>query len=383
MKQRGAFRGDAARPYRGAKGDDMRRIIGAALLAIVATGCADIPRRELGVYVEAFSKAADASEHVLDDYSAMLKASKARTAAPTNAPYAPYPLELPRPLPPESALDPDAETRRLAFAVVADYNRALVALAEGKSAEEAADAASGLTRSAAAFATALGASAIPGAGALAGIAGTLAGAIERARAREEFKKAIVEGAPLVDGIFNLLAEDVASHYALHVAWANERRLLRASEAIEAARRLRALRAAYAAPSDMSDETEIADAFNAALEPLKSERGVPYPIEFPFAASGSGAAYEPLVASEGRRLVADCRAAASAYADVVEAMRAVGRTLANYRELLEATRGALGDVREALDRPVPATESVGRMLDLAAAIRRDLDAFREAKRLSGD
>lgn len=203
-----------------------RLLILASVLASALAGCTQLPVTEFNSYREAFTSARTSGEKILLDYDATKPkraavekaAAAAKAAGVVKAPA----VRAGRPVWTAVAATKDAEgadaieVRLAAWKIVADYNEALLALVEGKSAAELSGALGDLASGLQSFPWAsLGDKVAKMAGSVGGIAGPavqvvtdLAVEFRREQDRQMFLKAVAEASPLIDGFITLLHDDL-------------------------------------------------------------------------------------------------------------------------------------------------------------------------------
>lgn len=200
------------------------RLLSCVLCILAVGACNTIPKETLDAYVASFDEARKAGEALTHDFAAARAELERREAAskPAAAP-APQP-EIPLLyMPPTPQVGPisAAETRLLAWELVARYNTVLAALSAGESVETV----KATTDRAIGVAVQLAGASVPGLGAITAAAKEIAGLLEQARLSAEFRKAVAGGVPKVRGILAILVADTSEHYRLRAALAEEDRVL--------------------------------------------------------------------------------------------------------------------------------------------------------------
>ena len=183
------------------------------IFASALAGCTQIPVREFTSYKETFNRARMAGEEVLIDYGAALhekdridEQKRAELLADKGAEGAQEASQSISSIP----FDPIVNVRSIskidvigvrmqAWEVVARYNDALTALAEGKSAAELTATVEGLANSLANFPIGEVAEAVGSLAPWLGSLKTLVAAAETQRSRRKFLEAVTMGAPLIHG----------------------------------------------------------------------------------------------------------------------------------------------------------------------------------------
>lgn len=194
-------------------------------VALFMHGCAAAPpRAHLDDYREAFNAARDVAEQVLIETEIIWQEAEHIPLHDVAGDQADDWLAFDAS--PDRAGDSTREhiDLRLQFwRIAARYNEALLALAEGRSPDDA-------SRSASCFADALRdlpirqLTTIAGHfGALHGVLGESLAAIENHHARQRIEQAVLAGAPLVDQMFELMREDVTDLYDVHLVRYHQQR----------------------------------------------------------------------------------------------------------------------------------------------------------------
>lgn len=188
-----------------------------AVVLLGLTACAQVPVEDFADYSRAFAEVRASGDLLLDDVSEAFA-----FAARHNAPAAlPEPGPLPGRFDPAAFLvgdagaaadPPEVAARRAALATVTAYNDALLMLAEGRSAADAAASVGRLGDQASRLSAMIGVGTNP----LVGIAvGGLQEAVriaESLRAQEAFKTALLAGSDDVHGILKALIADTPAMY---------------------------------------------------------------------------------------------------------------------------------------------------------------------------
>ncbi|WP_119420663.1 hypothetical protein [Desertibaculum subflavum] len=346
----------------------------ALLLVAGLTACAQIPQQELTQYRSAFAEAHRVSDEILIDFALAIQAqTDQQSAQAAPRPSAAFSGQLT-----DAVLaKPDAiATRRLAFRTIAQFNDVLVTLAEGKSEETMRAAAGGFVTTASQFVTAISGAAVPGLSSVVGLVQTLAGAMERARLREEFARASRQGAPTIDKMLVALSADRQDHWALRIEAANARLLGAVDRATATTRTIRALAASHAKPAGADPLSGLQQALADALTPAAQHLNFDLPVALAY---GPGTPFGPDQEALVKQLVQEAARQASAIAAIRVEVGALEKSLVNYGKLLEATRIALKEMVEAIDKPRDLTAISEDLFGLAFAVKRDIDGFRAALR----
>jgi len=234
-----------------------------------ATGC-QLPTRQLEDYRSAFSQARAAGEEVLLDYGAARETYEERLAerglSDEDTPDARTRLAFD----PDDVAEAPADAvvvRMKAWAVLADYNAALVALAEGRSSEEIAGAAEGLLSS-------VGALSAEAAADLAPFGGVITSALEqlqRGIERREFERAVRGAEPLIADLAGYLVQDARSFYNVRLGLRNLAYSAETDAAADRRDAIEDLLARHEHEGEDRSASEIADRVNASLSALPDWR----------------------------------------------------------------------------------------------------------------
>lgn len=183
------------------------------LFASLGTGCTSIPKGELDKHRESFDAARGMSEQVLLEYRQLHELNESlRAAAPSDDAFA-WPVFDSSAV---SQADADAVTVRMeAWAVIARYNDALLAIAEGRSNAEIGNAVDGLLGALQAFpveaVAEVGLEAVPYASAIKPVIRI----VEQEIAARNFRAAVIAAAPLIERFTLLLAADTDDFWEIH------------------------------------------------------------------------------------------------------------------------------------------------------------------------
>ena len=191
----------------------VRSMMTVLFLVSLATGCTSIPKGELDKHRESFDSARGMSEQVLLEYRQLYELNESlRAAVPSDDPFA-WPVFDSAAV---SQADADAVTVRMeAWAVIARYNDALLAIAEGRSNAEIGNAVDGLLGALQSFPVEaiadVGLEAAPYASAIKPVIRI----IEQEIAARNFRAAVIAAAPLIDRFTLLLAADTDDFWEIH------------------------------------------------------------------------------------------------------------------------------------------------------------------------
>lgn len=342
----------------------MRSIVAALLVAIVAA-CGTIPTDALNAYVGAFNAAREASDDFFIQFGQTQAAAKAFIARhnPTPAaPFSPYPTSLTSSA--AQGVDRDVEAMRLSFEVVAQYNNALVALADGKSVETVGAATEGLLTAVGNF--------IPVAGPVVGAASTLARELEKARLREEFKAALAKGAPLVRQILAIIDENVDTNYANNVLLADNKRTLLVADAIDKVRKLIGLSQLHVAPDDLDAQQAQLDAL---LQPITQETNAPK--AFPLGYDPSMAPYTAATEAQVTALMEAIGRDVAAYETLNARLNGLAKAGREYKQLLQVVQASLSALEAADATPPNLNAQAAEILRLGFLIKTHVEEVRNA------
>src|SRR5262249_16103688 len=155
-------------------------------------------------------------------------------------------------------------------------------LADGKSADELKSSVAGLADSLRVVGNLAGI-ASPAFAAVGQLAAAVADQLERARLNKEFAEALKNGAPIVDKMFQVLTDDIASHYQLRAGFNNEKRLKvtrKISDQVAVLGNVYAQRVKPSVSTTFVDAEQAAKRVNDMLAPLDKAL-VGYPYRFPY------------------------------------------------------------------------------------------------------
>jgi len=346
------------------------------LLSLLITGCAHIPTQEFSEYRSAFAEVQVVSEAVLIDFAAATEAAESRTNKHTSRVL--FSTEL-------NGTDdtPTAvEVRRATLRAIERFNNVLTTLAEGKSVGELQNAAGGFVEAAGNFIAAASQGApVPGLSSIVGIVKTLTGELEKARLRKEFKKAVRNGAPIIEKMLIALIDERSDHIILRADEANLRHIRILADTTQSIQNVRDLFKARVNPPADDPRQEIEEALNAALLPMTNAFNFSLPVELKYSASTNDmlfTAEQKVVAQQaiGRigKLVTDYEANVLQFKKLKDALN-------GYGSMLQRTSMTLKALVNALDRPQNFESSSEELFQIAFSIKRDIDAYKLARQLS--
>jgi len=362
----------------------MIRRLAAGILVLLVGACAQIPTAEFGQYQKAFNEVEKSSTDIFVTYDQILARARLFVATTQKAPEGteivePYPVEFEDFLKKLNSQEGhDIDVRRQALTVVGSYNAVLLQLVQGKSIDDVQTAAGELVTGLGKFVEAAAGSAVPGFEAVASLAKTFAGQLERARLQREFRQAVIDGAPVIDQILDAFVADAADHYKLNAGMAQRQRILIVRDAVQQVKSLKLLLAGVGPPpttfksvDDRQNEVNIA---------LVATRGELAPFGYPYAfdsGPSGGSPYTAAVDGQAGLIQKEIERLAGAYQKNLDQVQSLGEALAKYRSMLLTTKTALETLRQAVDRPVSLLDVADQLLDLSFGVERDLATFRAA------
>lgn len=361
----------------------MRRLV-VGVLVLLLGACAQIPTAEFGQYQKAFAEVETSSTDVFVTYDQIL--TRARLFRDTTLRPSPG-TEVENPYPTRfdeflkklgSQEGHDIDVRRQALEVVARYNAVLTQLAQGKSVDDVQTAAGQLVTGLGQFVEAAAGSAVPGFEAVVSLAKTFAGQLEKARLQREFKKAVEDGAPVIDQILDAFIDDTASHYEGNAELAQQQRILTLNGAVNQVKSLKLLLASVGPP--LQNHMSLDDHQKAVNIALVVARGELAPFGYPYSfASGppGSPGYTAAVDGEAQLIEKEIERLAGLYQNNVAQVQSLGEALAKYRSMLQTTKAALATLRQAVEKPVNLLDVADQLLDLSFGVERDLATFRAA------
>lgn len=192
------------------------------LCALLFCGCTGIPREQLKVFVSSIDEAKTAAEPILADWKSARaeqdRLDRAAEEAKQN-PQKAAALAVPiiRPGVDSRTLVSSEDVRALAWEAIAAYSAVLARLDAGDSVKDVKETTGKLFM----LATRVAGSSVPGGDALLDLLQTFAAKLEKARLAGEFKKAVRDGAPILQKIIKeVLLKDIAGHYRLRATFVN-------------------------------------------------------------------------------------------------------------------------------------------------------------------
>lgn len=351
----------------------------AAILILLGACAGPPPVREIRVYDAAFDRARSAGEAVLDE-AASAVAEKEQTERERRGEGGGL---YPESFDPESAsLDaemaaPDViRVRYLALQTIADYNEALLALAEGRKLGQVQGRVAALGQTVEALLPLIGLAGGPLPGLAIGGLQSAITAAETARERVAVERAILAAHPDVDGIIAALIADTPDLYAL----LRTRRELEL-DAIDremgdiwrSMTRLASAHRTAAGPSEVKAIVEIEHRARRAFATATPPSQIASLPDFTLAPASQGGA--PLDAATIRELdseAARLEAAAARYTEGVQAIRLAHETMKQYVLLLRRARQAMHDLKSAVTAPPDADAVLMRIVESGIELRHQAD-----------
>ncbi|HHH39071.1 MAG TPA: hypothetical protein ENK50_05800 [Sedimenticola sp.] len=342
-------------------------------LLLVAGGCAvlqPLPTTELQTYREAVLETRRIGDQVLKTWDKAAREAKARDELrkrqASGRDAIPFPARFDARGSLATQQAPDAvAVRMLALDTIVRYTDLLVTLAEGKSVGQVQGSAEQLRAGLQTLTGLLSLTPIPGLAAAGPLIQTMAGALEQARLRLEFERAVEEGQPAVAAILDFLIDDSSDYYTTLFAQENEKRLKLRRRIIDAAGSVVKIVHDHAMPTDPNLLVRLGQRIEAVLASL-----VP-PVRAPVLTPGGGNAFSNLAQSQVMTAVESMESANRRRIEIVEGMNAYYRLLEEYVRLLDQTRNNLHDLSLALERPMELQPAFQNTLMRALRARRDI------------
>jgi hypothetical protein len=353
------------------------RALVAICLPLGLLACAQIPVTELSGYRAAFDQAQTTSQEVLVDFDRTLVESKQRVKDKDGeAVWQPFPSDWNQVVGQGAdASDPDTRVRVQAFEVIKRYNDSLGRLAEGKSSAELSASVGGLADSATQFATLAGAAVAPPLAALGPLLSAWAEQLEKARLAKEFRKALQEGAPVVNKMLDVLIADAGSHYNMRAEINNEKRGLILKATTRQLRILIGLLNSHAAPAGQFESLEkISKEVNNTLAPMGKDL-TEYPYTFQSATTGTPPAFDADTAAAVAAANAELERLALSYDDLRKQMEALAAVLLNYQKLLMETKSALAALQKAQVEQASLSNVTKELIKTGFELRRTFEQYR--------
>jgi hypothetical protein len=343
---------------------------------LFVTACAQIPQAELSTYTSAFDSARAASEQVLVNFA------KDRTG-PAPAAKRFYPKTLRTVV---AGGDENIVARLTALATVSAYNDALVALAQGEQDSTVGVHVKAFGGTLSTLLPLVGVS-FPGLGQVMALATTLADSAQKAKVRADFRKAIDDGAKIVQKILQDLSDDAPKIYQSSKGQVDKVTKTAINAAAVAARdavRLAASRSAPTANALSTAKSASAKQLKAVLTVMSLDNkeitvdGVKRPPYDLSAGTTSGATrYEAADQVIITGYVNKAATAATRFTGAVDKQNVLAATLRSYQDLLGKTSSALDSIRSQLDSGPKVGALAIEIAGLAATLKQQLAAYRTA------
>jgi hypothetical protein len=295
-----------------------------------------------------------------------------------NASPLPYPATFTPPSGGGLIKNEEIVVRLQALEVIAHYNDLLATLAEGKSVDQLKTGVSDFAASIQSLASGVAATTLPGVGQAIPLLQTVAGELEKARLREEFKKAVAKGQHGVNGILDVFIADTSSYYSMRLAFANRQRL---RDEIDIRRNYNAMvkiAEEYLAPPG-GELKKLEKQVNVSLAQVDWKSVVALQ---PYSPSGTESdaekerrTYTTLVDSQLAEYARNIDASVADYKQIVERQKTYYDLLVKYAALLSETKKNMSALQAAIDAPPDIRPQVEEALNLAFAIRGDYAALR--------
>lgn len=342
---------------------------------VAGANCSQVPVEALHGYTDAFSQAREAGRRVYEAAGPAFALSDVEPAAGTEANGAVMvPTLFPETLDrraraTDDGFDPDVQARIAAMDTVAAYNEVMMQLASGATAEEVRGGVGRFADSALRLADLAGA-AFPGAGVIVDAAKGLAAVAERARAQSEARRALLEGAPLIDAILKELDADIDRLYAVQRAYYQAEISGAARFALaDASRAMLRFANRHVYPGDAdphaAQRRELDRRFEAAWEGVEEPRPA---MLADVHGDGSAAPYDAAAHETLTGLMTALEAAAQNYRAKVRAWQAYQEALREYSALLASAKMAHAASVAAAKTPASSQEEFYRLLAIAGEVR---------------
>jgi hypothetical protein len=259
------------------------------------------------------------------------------------------------------------QERLRALDAIAHYNDLLASLAEGKSVEQLQGSVSALLTTVESVTTL-----VPGAGAL---LTKLVGELEKARVREEFRRALIPGEKPVLDILAFLSDEAPLYYDMRLTIVQSDLGLLRSRITERVGAIDGM--VKASPSVTPDPwKEAATDINQELAKIGGLRGLPNGVVLTAACNPAPA--KPCVELPKEQVTTPLLALKQEVREhqvLVERITTYDVLLQHYQDVLKANARALTAVRKALDTPPDMAAQIEEPLTTALALRKDFVKLR--------
>jgi hypothetical protein len=345
----------------------------------ILIGCGHVPVNEFRAYHEAFTETKSVSQEVLSDY-AIAKEDLARIDEAKKKKEGEDKEQKTSPFP--TAFDPaeamgvnvalnEIDFRLMALETISRYNDLLLALADGRSVKQVKSSATALTSSIASlaeFLPALG-SVTP----IAPLAKTLLSELEKARSREEFKKALQDGDKIVTRILDVLITDTVNHYGLRFALADGERVKIKARASKNRLIIKNVMKEHLTPTDENRLETIESDLNEKLEKMGWSTKTILTTRNKSGDQEKDQAWEytALADTQITQTMNALDKNVAEYQRIVEKTNDYHAMLTSYVSLLEQTKQALRIVRVAMNTPVEIRLQAEELARVALSVRREI------------
>jgi hypothetical protein len=345
----------------------------------ILIGCGHVPVNEFRAYHEAFTETKSVSQEVLSDY-AIAKEDLARIDEAKKKKEGEDKEQKTSPFP--TAFDPaeamgvnvalnEIDFRLMALETISRYNDLLLALADGRSVKQVKSSATALTSSIASlaeFLPALG-SVTP----IAPLAKTLLSELEKARSREEFKKALQDGDKIVTRILDVLITDTVNHYGLRFALADGERVKIKARASKNRLIIKNVMKEHLPPTDENRLETIESDLNEKLEKMGWSTKTILTTRNKSGDQEKDQVWEytALADTQITQTMNALDKNVAEYQRIVEKTNDYHAMLTSYVSLLEQTKQALRIVRVAMNTPVEIRLQAEELARVALSVRREI------------
>lgn len=348
-----------------------------AVPLLVALGaCDSVPKAEFKTYADAFDEVKQASEQYLTEY-ALAKAERAKTAPGAAEPASDYPTpqEL-RQRVVDRGPDSDIRERRRALEAVVRYNGVMLALAEGKSAQEVASGIGSLIAAVQSVGALIGAG-VPGLpGSAVALASRFLAELQKADNRAQFVEALKVGEPLIQGILALLKEDAIDIYTIRFGSGEQQIGNRLTTIRRMIAQMTSVTAEFAPPSGTFRDGFAR--FDAQLATTLKDAGIAGKIEWPSRSGGSPPAFSALVLTQLQQTTGQIEGEVGKIGAVRNELKAFANLTTSYMKMIDGARASLAIVRTALDRPPDIRAQALQLVEFAFAVKHDFEALQAAR-----
>ncbi len=352
------------------------------LVPILLLGaCAPIPTVEFSSYREAFQAARSTGESVLSRELAaaekLERTGASKTIKPSNVALKGLPPTLANQAKEtKGSIKTDLELRIAAFDTIDNFNKALLSLAEGKSPQKVGTSFSGLVDSVNNLSSIAGV-AVPGLGAASPIIKTFLEFAERARSRAEFKRALIEGYPIIQKTIKVLTDDINAYEHTERALAFQELDILEDSTSELGKSAARLARSYAEPVAQSIVARKKAAAGSIKVMIAKFEPTTLPVWINLPGTSSAPAYTELVQSQLDQFVAAAKQNEVKRSKIIKRIEQHQTMLQSYSKLLSGVFEALTKVRSKLDAPQDLTELSTELISLATTVRAQIEVLRDS------